>query len=196
MVCGRNLINPWNQAIHSGVVSVPQTWASPLPPLTQIDTEGYRPQTHEIRPGEERALRDSQDRSGRDQDVIEISHADFLLAGPTCASFAGTYTGSLGTGFCFCCCWYLRIAYPARRCKHAQDETARCECVLPRSGTAGAPRSELQPSPEEEGLETGRDDPGSAAGKRAYQPMWWPPLMSRLEPVIQAASSLARKATA
>ena len=30
---------------------------------------------------------------------------------------------------------------------------------------------------------------------RAYQPMWWPPLMSRLEPVIQLACSSARKPT-
>ena len=31
---------------------------------------------------------------------------------------------------------------------------------------------------------------------RLYQPMWWPPLMSRLDPVIHEASSLTRKATA
>ena len=31
---------------------------------------------------------------------------------------------------------------------------------------------------------------------RGYQPMWWPPLMSRFDPVIQAACSSTRKATA
>lgn len=35
-----------------------------------------------------------------------------------------------------------------------------------------------------------------ANGFTCYQPIWWPPLMSRLEPVIQAASSDTRNATA
>ena len=40
--------------------------------------------------------------------------------------------------------------------------------------------------------------PGTAGkGKRFHhQPMWWPPLMSRLEPVIHAAWSSTRKPTA
>ncbi|BBQ12595.1 hypothetical protein EIELFIGP_01031 [Stenotrophomonas maltophilia] len=35
---------------------------------------------------------------------------------------------------------------------------------------------------------------GAAAGA-AYQPIWWPPLMSRLLPVIHEASSATRKDT-
>gem|GEM_PF-1474343 len=44
--------------------------------------------------------------------------------------------------------------------------------------------------------------PAAAAGSSdrqapcaAYQPMWWPPLMSRLLPVIHEASSATRKDT-